>query len=64
MNLRPWRNELNKQNTFPYAMSYVLIHTLKESFEILFEESLDEVLKMCEIARKVSWQALKALNLG
>lgn len=63
MNLSLWRNELDKQNTFPYTMSDVLVYALKESLEMLLEEGLDNVFKRHEIARKASWQALEALNL-
>lgn len=63
MNLRLWRDELDKQNVFPYTMSDVLIYALKESLEMVFEEGLENVFKRHEIARKASWQALEVLNL-
>jgi len=63
LNLRLWREELDKEGIFPYTMSDTLIRALDESLNMIFEEGVNEVYERHRRAREAAWKALEAANL-
>ena len=63
LNLRLWREELEKEGIFPYTMSDPLIRALDESLNMIFEEGINEVYERHRRAREAAWRALEAANL-
>ena len=63
LNLRLWREELDKEGIFPYTMSDPLIRALNESLNMIFEEGIDGVYERHRRVREAAWKALEAANL-
>ena len=63
LNLKLWREELDKEGIFPYTMSDTLIRALDESLNMIFEEGVNEVYERHRRAREAAWRALEAADL-
>ena len=63
LNLKLWREELDKEGIFPYTMSDALIRALDESLNMIFEEGVSEVYERHRRAREAAWRALEAADL-
>lgn len=63
LNLRLWRDSLEKQGIFPYTFSDPLLRALDESLNMIFEEGVENVYERHRRARDASWRALEASGL-
>ena len=63
LNLKLWKEELDKEGIFPYTMSDTLIRALDESLNMIFEEGVNEVYERHRRAREAAWRALEAADL-
>ncbi|HWQ17017.1 MAG: alanine--glyoxylate aminotransferase family protein [Sulfolobales archaeon] len=63
LNLRLWREYLDKQGIFPYTFSDPLLRALDEALNMIFEEGVENVYERHRKAREASWRALEAAGL-
>lgn len=63
LNLKLWRESLDKNGIFPYTFSDPLLRALDESLNMIFEEGVENVYERHRRAREASWRALEALGL-
>jgi len=63
LNLRIWKEQLDKEGIFPYTVSDPLIRALDESINMIFEEGVENVYERHRKAKQAAWSAVEAAGL-